>query len=84
MRTSVRLSVRCSGAPLGRSLGSVLTPDNVGFPRGLRFRMTGAAGLVRLEIESESLSTGISTSLALLRDISLFEQVWLLLRVHDG
>jgi hypothetical protein len=46
--------------------------------------MTGAAGLVRFEIESESISTGISTSLALLRDISLFEQVWLLSRLHDG
>jgi hypothetical protein len=40
--------------------------------------------VVRFEIESESFVTAISTSLALLRDVSLFEQVWLLSERPDG
>jgi hypothetical protein len=78
LRTKVRLSIRCRSSTLGRKLGSVLAPDNEGFPHGLEFAMVVRKQVVTFEIASESLGTSISTSLALLRDVSLFEQVWLL------
>ena len=84
MSASVRLSVRCADDRVGRDLRSVLTPDNEGVPRGLRFSMGGSGRVVEFHIGSESPSTALSTSVALLRDISLFEQVWLLSRPYDS
>ncbi len=84
MRTFVSLSFKCAHKSIGRKLGSVLAPDNEGFPSGLQFAMKVEDDVVRFEIESESLVTCISTSLALLRDVSLFEQVWLLSERPDG
>ena len=84
MRTAIRLSIRCDTGPLGGKLGSVLAPDNEGFPSGLQFAMKVKEEVVRFEIESESFVTAIYTSLALLRDVSLFEQVWLLSERPDG
>lgn len=84
MSTKVRLSVRCADGQVGHDLKSVLTPDNEGVPRGLRFSMVGSAEVVEFHISSDSSSTALSTSLGLLRDISVFEQVWLLSRPADG
>jgi len=84
LRTAIRLSIRCGSGSLGGKLGSVLAPDNEGFPSGLEFAMSVKEEVVRFEIESESFVTAISTSLALLRDVSLFEQVWLLSERPDG
>jgi pyoverdine/dityrosine biosynthesis protein Dit1 len=84
LRTAVRLSIRCGSISLGGKLGSVLVPDNEGFPSGLHFAMKVKEEEVKFEIESESFVTAVSTSLALLRDVSLFEQVWLLSERADG
>ncbi len=84
MRIAVRLSFKCADSSLSRKLSSVLAPDNEGLPSGLRFAMKVNGEVVRFEIDSESPVTGISTSLALLRDVSLFEQVWLLSERPDG
>jgi hypothetical protein len=62
----------------------VLTPDNEGAPKGLRFSMGGSAEVLEFDIESESSSTALSTSLAVLRDISLFQQIRLLARAEDA
>ena len=84
MRASVKISIRCTDDLVGRGLRSVLTPDNKGVPRGLRFLMKGSAEVLEFDIGSGSPSTALSTSLALLQDISLFEQVWLLSRADDA
>lgn len=84
MSTRAKLSVRCASTLVGGALRSVLTPDNEGVPRGLRFSMRGSAKDLEFSISSESAPTAVSTCLALLRDIALFEQIWLLSRPGNG
>ena len=84
MKTRIVLSVKCPTLRVRRALRSVLTPDNEGAPAGLGLSMTGHKEVVRVELESSSPAVACSTTLALLRDIRLFEQVWLLSRANDG
>ncbi len=84
MRTSVRLSIRCSEKEVRTQLESVLSPDNEGAPKGLRFSMSGRAGTLLFRIESAAPSAGLSTAIAVLRDVSLFQEVWLLSRRKDA
>jgi hypothetical protein len=84
LRTSVRLAFECSETDVGGRLRSVLAPDNEGIPRGLAFTMGGSGKEVSFEVESTSPSTALATCLALLRDVSLFQEVWLLSRPSDS
>ena len=84
MKTLIELSVICSDELAGRGLGAVLAPDNDGAPRGLGLSMARQGKRVSLRLGSESHSTALSTTLAILGDLSLFEQVWLLSRAHNG
>jgi len=61
-------------------LAAVLTPDNEGLPSGLRVSMARKAERIRIDVESGSPSTAVSTVLAVLRDVALFQEVWLLSR----
>jgi hypothetical protein len=63
-----------------RRLSAVLAPDNEGLPRGLKLSMKGEGRSLRCQVESDSSSTAISTILALMRDMILFQEVWLLSR----
>jgi hypothetical protein len=80
LRTRVALSIRCSSVQTSKELARVLTPDNAGLPRGLDITMNARWETVRFDIVSESSSTALSTVMAILRDVSLFGQVWLLSR----
>jgi hypothetical protein len=80
LKTRIVLSVGCSDIQAGRELARVLAPDNAGGPRGLNIVMNAEQGAVRFDISSESPSSALSTAMAILRDVSLFEQVWLLSR----
>jgi hypothetical protein len=84
LNTRVELRLRCRTREAGRQLGAVLAPDNTGAPRGLALSMSSKEGMVSFDLDSESPSTALSTTMAILRDVSLFEQVWLLSRAHDG
>lgn len=84
MRTSVRIVVSCTDAVVGKSMRRVLAADNKGLPPGLALAMDGEGPSVGFKLHSESASTALSTSLAILRDISLFEEVWLLTRGSDA
>jgi len=83
LKASAVLSVRLSGAETGRSLAAVLNPDNEGMPHGMLLSMTARGRALEFDVSSGSPSTSISTVLALLRDITLFQEVWLLSR-HGG
>jgi len=84
LKTRVVLSIDCYGIEVGKELTRVLTPDNEGPPRGLDIMMRARKGKVGFEITSDSPSTSLSTVLAILRDVSLFEQVWLLSRGQEA
>jgi len=84
MKTSATLTMEFSDARARRSLAEVLAPDNRELPRGLSLRAAGGAKTIELTVESESHSTSLSTALAILRDVTLFEEVWLLSRPKRG
>lgn len=67
-----------------RKLSDVLAPDNEGLPKGLRLLATEAEGSLRYRVESGSPSATLSSVLALLRDVALFQEVWLLSQGQDA
>ncbi|MDG7008196.1 MAG: hypothetical protein JRN06_08120 [Nitrososphaerota archaeon] len=82
MNATAELELAMDGAGSVRKLSAVLAPDNEGLPRGLRLTMAGAGRSLRCRVESDSPSAAISTTLALMRDIALFQEVWLLSRTR--
>jgi len=78
LKTRTSLTLDLSSARVRESLRSVLAPDNVGIPHGTRLSMVARGSALVFDVESESASTALSTVLALLRDITLFQEVWLL------
>lgn len=84
MRTTATLSIRFEEAGARQSLTSVLAPDNEGAPRGLKLTMVGRGKSLVIRVECASTATAISTTLAVLRDISLFQEVWLLSHAKDA
>ena len=80
MKTRVSLSLEMPRTKARKSLRSVLAPDNVGIPRGTRLQIEVMGSNLVFGVASDSVSTAISTVLALVRDASLFQEVWLLSR----
>ncbi len=84
MKSRAILTVRLLDPGVRAKLSSVMAPDNEGLPRGLRLSMTARGAAITCVVESASPSTAVSTILALLRDVSLFQEVWLLSHVKHG
>jgi hypothetical protein len=84
MKTEVILSVACSTVAVRESLESVLAPDNAGGPEGMRFSSKRKGTSLEFVVRSESPSSAISTAISLLRDISLYQEVWLLSQAKDA
>ena len=84
MKTRVELRVGCSGPTTLESLRSVLAPDNEGAPRGMKLTSVAEGGAMKITIDSDSASSSISTALAILKDMVLFEGVWLLSQSERG
>jgi hypothetical protein len=84
LKTTATLTLEFSDARSRRSLAEVLAPDNRELPRGLSLNGGGGPKSIQLTMESESPSTSLSTALAFLRDIALFQEVWLLSHDKDG
>jgi hypothetical protein len=83
MRTTVSLSIRCADVRVCHQLVSVLTPDNEGAPRGMTLKMGARKETLGFLISSNSPSEAVSTAMAVLRDVLLFQEVWLLSRARD-
>ena len=84
MKARAELSIGCSDVRTCGELARVLTPDNSGVPPGLKIVMNAKQETVLFDILSESPSSALSTVMAVLRDVSLFEQVWLLSRANGS
>jgi hypothetical protein len=84
LKARATLTVRLSDAAEAKSLSAVLAPDNVGLPHGMLLSMATGGKVLELEVSAGSLSASLSTVLALLRDITLFQEVWLLSRQKGG
>ena len=84
MKARAALTVRLSGSEEGRSLATVLAPDNEGLPQGMLLSMTTRGRTMEFEVSSGSPSSSLSTVLALLRDIVLFQEIWLLSSQRGG
>jgi len=84
LKTTAILALRFSDVRSRLSLAAVLAPDNRELPRGLTLKTGGGTRSMELTLESESSSTSLSTALSLLRDVTLFQEVWLLSRGKDG
>jgi hypothetical protein len=84
LKSIATLSLSMAGHEERAGLDAVLSPDNKELPRGLSLTSRGEGKALELSVESDSSSTCISTALALLNDIALFQEVWLLSRQPDG
>ncbi|MDA4125682.1 MAG: hypothetical protein OK452_00550 [Thaumarchaeota archaeon] len=84
MTFSVLLTLTCKDPDARRRLQAVLSPDNEGGPRSLKLKATGAGSILKFRVGADSLQTAVSTALAILRDVSLFEEVWLLSHGDDA
>ena len=78
MKTKATLTLNLAGSRVRESLQSVLAPDNEGAPRGMELKMHGSGVSLVFSAESDSAAASISAALAVLRDVSLFQEVWLL------
>lgn len=84
MRATAELRVSCADREARERLASVLAPDNEGLPRGLEISVKEDERSLVVGVVSGSSSTALSTVLAILRDVSLFEEISLLSRPRDG
>ncbi|MDG6989092.1 MAG: hypothetical protein JRN21_07175 [Nitrososphaerota archaeon] len=84
MKASAALRVTCADKRIRERLASVLAPDNEGLPKGLKISVAESGRGITFSIDSDSVSTSLSTALAFLRDIALFEEISLLSRRTDG
>jgi hypothetical protein len=84
LRAAVELRVGCSREEARRALQSVLAPDNKDAPRGLAISMKGRGRALTFTAESDSAATSLSTAMAVLGDIGLFQKVWLLSNTNRG
>jgi hypothetical protein len=78
MKTRIRLSITCAGTDICHQLASVLSPDNTGAPHGMSLKMRARNETVEFQIASDSPAGAISTAMAVIRDVLLFQEVWLL------
>ncbi len=78
MKATATLTVVLASGRARSSLQSVLTPDNEGAPHGTRLSMAGTGDRLEFRVLSDSSSVALSTILAVMRDLSLFQEVWLL------
>lgn len=84
MRTEARLSLRCGDWKVAAAFEQVLAPDNMGIPRDQRFAMSRERRSLLFVIGSESPAPVLSTMSSILRDASLFQEIWLLSRGVDA
>ena len=79
MNATVKLTITCSNSSVCGQLLSVLTPDNEGAPRGMSLKMEARNEVLQFRISSEP-SVAVLTAIAILQDVRLFQEVWLLSR----
>lgn len=84
MKLEGRLEIACRDTAVASHLEEVLTPDNVGVPRNQRFSMARVRDSLVFGVESETPASLFSTLISVLRDVALFQEVWLLSSEKDA
>lgn len=84
MRVTAVLTICCADGLTASRLCSVLKPDTGHPPKGLSADLSQKGKEVALGVASGSPSTSISTCLGVLRDATLFQEVWLLTQQWDA
>ena len=84
MKSKLLLKLTCQSPVTARRLAAVLGPDNRGFPSGQRFSMAVKSRFVKFSVESERLPSAFTTILGVLRDVALFQEIWLISRAMDA
>ncbi|MDG6909900.1 MAG: hypothetical protein JRM99_02185 [Nitrososphaerota archaeon] len=78
MKAKAALEISCADKRAREGLVAVLTPDNEGGPRGLGIELSGRGSRLSIRVEAATPATAMSTCLAFLNDIALFQEIWLL------
>ncbi len=78
------MKVSCLNPTTARRLASVLAPDNRGVPAEQRFSMKVRTRVVMFAVESEKLLSALTTIQSILRDLSLFREIWLISRAAEA
>jgi Transcription factor Pcc1 len=80
LKANAVLRIGCADAETAGTLRRVLEPDNASVPAGLSLSMKLEGRTLSLDVTADALSTALSTCLAVIEDVRLFEQVSLLSR----
>ncbi len=78
MNATTELRLACADDTVCASLASVLTPDNRRAPRGLTIAMRQRGRVLTVTIISDSPPAAVSGQASVLRDVTLFQEIWLL------
>jgi len=78
------MKVSCANPSTARKLASVLAPDNKGVPADQRFSMKVHFRVVSFAVESQRLPSVFATLQSILRDLSLFAEIWLISRGSEA
>lgn len=78
MNTTTELRIVCEDTGVCESLASVLAPDNRRAPRGLTIAMKRDGRTLTVTMNSDLPSAAVSGQASVLRDATLFQEIWLL------
>ncbi|MDA4127999.1 MAG: hypothetical protein OK422_00810 [Thaumarchaeota archaeon] len=78
MRLRFELRVVCRDGKTAGNLESVLKPDNKGIPKAQRFSMARRSNTLDFVIDSDRLTSALTSVQSILSDVRLFQEVSLL------
>lgn len=84
MIARLRLSITCRNNRSAKDLASVLAPDNAAVPSGQRFSMAVRGRSLIFVVASERIPSAFTTVQGILRDVALFQEVWLISHNRDA
>jgi len=84
LKAELLLRVECAGPEIASDLAKVLEPDNHGLPRGLDLRMERSSGSLTFFASSDEPGDALLAVEGVLRDMELFQEVWLLSAVRES
>ncbi|MDV3293077.1 MAG: hypothetical protein LYZ70_02290 [Nitrososphaerales archaeon] len=84
MIARLQLTIACRDSGVAKDLASVLAPDNVAIPAEQRFSMAVRGNSLLFSIASERIPSAFATAQSILRDVALFQEVWLISHNRDA
>lgn len=78
------LTIGCRNSRAVKELASVLAPDNVAIPAEQRFSMAVRGHSLLFNVASERIPSAFTTAQSILRDVALFQEVWLISHSRDA